>query len=168
MKERNISRGDIRRILNGDFDPLNFSEPRFKGKIEDLEKSEKEGGFNKKRRLNRDSFYPKYELKDILRNLKFQRLDEEFFYDKIKEPTIQKNDRTRLVLPNEATKTQLTELITPPNNMPINTPSVSQDVVKTSALPQNINPNTGLTHVEEGLLSNEEKAMRLRQRGMTA
>ena len=40
--------------------------------------------------------------------------------------------------------------------------------LRTSALPSNVNQNTGLTHVEEGLLSNEEKAMRLRQRGMTA
>ena len=56
--------------------------------------------------------------------------------------------------------------ITP--NIPIQTQEVSEEVVKTSALPQNINQNTGLTHVEEALLSNEEKAMRLRQRGMTA
>jgi len=45
---------------------------------------------------------------------------------------------------------------------------VSQEVVKTAALPSNINQKTGLTHVEEALLSNEEKAMRLRQRGVTA
>ena len=45
---------------------------------------------------------------------------------------------------------------------------VSEEVVRTSALPQNINPNTGLTRIDEALLSNEEKAMRLRQRGMTA
>ena len=168
MKERNIARGDIRRILNGDFDALPFSESRFKNKIKELEKIEKEEGFNKKRTLNRDSFYPKYELKDILRNLKFQRLDEPFFYDKITEPTIERNDRTRLVLPNEETKTQLTELITPPNNVPINTPPVSQEVVKTSALPSNVNPETGLTYIDDALLSNEEKAMRLRQRGMNA
>ena len=43
-----------------------------------------------------------------------------------------------------------------------------QEVVKTAALPSNVNQNTGLTHVEEALLSNEEKAMRLRQKGMTA
>ena len=72
-----------------------------------------------------------------------------------------------MVLPQE-TKTQLTELITPPNNQPIGTPAVSQDVVKTAALPSNVNPKTGLTHVEEALLSNEEKAMRQRQKGLTA
>ena len=54
------------------------------------------------------------------------------------------------------------------SNLPIDTPSVSQEVVKTAALPSNVNQKTGLTHVEEALLSNEEKAMRLRQKGMTA
>ena len=71
--------------------------------------------------------------------------------------------------PRQATETiegQQGSLI--PKNVPIQTPEVSEEVVKTSALPQNINQNTGLTHIEEALLSNEEKAMRLRQRGMTA
>ena len=72
-----------------------------------------------------------------------------------------------MIMPQE-TKTQLTELITPPNNQPIETANVSQDVVKTAALPSNVNQNTGLTSIEEALLSNEEKAMRLRERGMNA
>jgi hypothetical protein len=53
-------------------------------------------------------------------------------------------------------------------NIPIETENVSEEVVQTSALPGNINENTGLTSIEEALLSNEEKAMRLRQRGLTA
>ena len=56
--------------------------------------------------------------------------------------------------------------ITP--NIPIQTQEVSEEVVQTSALPSNVNQNTGLTAIEEALLSNEEKAMRLRQRGVTA
>jgi hypothetical protein len=54
------------------------------------------------------------------------------------------------------------------DNVPIQTPEVSEEVVRTSALPSNVNQNTGLTSIEEALLSSEEKAMRLRQRGMTA
>ena len=53
-------------------------------------------------------------------------------------------------------------------NIPIETEQVSEEVVRTSALPSNVNQNTGLTGIEEALLSNEEKAMRLRQRGITA
>ena len=56
--------------------------------------------------------------------------------------------------------------ITP--NIPIQTQEVSEEVVQTSALPSNVNQNTGLTAIEEALLSNEEKAMRLRERGITA
>ena len=54
------------------------------------------------------------------------------------------------------------------NNVPIETSEVSEEVVQTSALPSNVNQNSGLTSIEEALLSNEEKAMRLRQRGLTA
>ena len=157
MKERNISRGDIRRILNGDFDPLNFSEPRFKGKIEDLEKSEKEGGFNKKRRLNRDSFYPKYELKDILRNLKFQRLDEEFFYDKIKAPTIPVNNQTSLVMPNQGAGGggggAGANIQTPP------LPQTPQPTVQMANNMQQKDPITNLTRTETALLSPTEKVI---------
>jgi hypothetical protein len=77
-------------------------------------------------------------------------------------------DKTSMRLPKEEKTTQLTELITTPNNQPIETANVSQDVVKTAALPSNINPTTGLTYIDDALLSNEEKAMRLRQKGLTA
>ena len=56
--------------------------------------------------------------------------------------------------------------ITP--NVPVETSEVSEEVIRTSALPSNVNQNTGLTSIEEALLSNEEKAMRLRQKGITA
>ena len=56
--------------------------------------------------------------------------------------------------------------ITP--NIPVDTAEVSEEVVQTSALPQDINQNTGLTAIEEELFSPEEKAMRLRERGVTA
>ena len=77
-------------------------------------------------------------------------------------------DKTSMMLPKEEKTTQLTELITQPNNQPIETSEVSADVVKTAALPANVNPKTGLTYIDDALLSNEEKAMRLRQKGMTA
>ena len=54
------------------------------------------------------------------------------------------------------------------SNLPVETSEVSADVVKTTALPSNVNPETGLTYIDDALLSNEEKAMRLRQKGLTA
>ena len=55
-----------------------------------------------------------------------------------------------------------------PYNVPVDTTPVSQEVVQTAASPSNVNPETGLTYIDDALLSNEEKAMRLRQKGMTA
>ena len=48
------------------------------------------------------------------------------------------------------------------------TPGVNPQLVnqQTAMGGQNISPRTGLTQTESALLSNEEKAMRLRQRGM--
>ena len=53
-------------------------------------------------------------------------------------------------------------------NVPVETTPVSQEVVQTAASNVNINPETGLTRIDDALLSQEEKAMRLRQKGMTA
>jgi hypothetical protein len=155
MKERKgISRKDIRKILNGDFDSLNFSEERFKGKLKELKELNQE--YNKtnkrKRSLNEDSFYPKYELKDVLRNLKFQRLDKEFFYDKIKEPVIPVNNQSK-VLPLPINRRQLTQRSQTP--LPP-TPGVNQQVV--AQAPQ-ISQQTGLTETQEYLYSPTEKLM---------
>jgi len=54
--------------------------------------------------------------------------------------------------------------ITP--NIPVETSDVSEEVVQTSALPSNVNQETGLTALEEQLFSPEEKAIRLREQRM--
>ena len=53
-----------------------------------------------------------------------------------------------------------------PPNQPIQTSEVSEEVVQTSALPSNINQDTGLTSTEEALLSPSEKALRRKQRNV--
>ena len=70
------------------------------------------------------------------------------------------------IVPEEKV-TQVSEAITIPNNVPVETADVSQEVVKTAALPNNINQDTGLTATEEALLSNTEKALRRKQRNVT-
>ena len=69
----------------------------------------------------------------------------------------------------EENNIQLSEAkeITIPNNVPVETADVSQEVVKTAVLPNNINKDTGLTSTEEALLSNTEKALRRKQRNVT-
>jgi len=155
MKERNISRGDIRRILSGKYDPLPFSEDRFENKIKDLRKIEKDRGSN--RMINKRSFYPKMELKSILRKLKRQKLDEEFMYDKIitTDPPRFSEGLTSIELPQSNTQAAVQTPPLPPQ------PAATQVASATTAP---INPATGLTTVETALLSPSEQAIRLKQR----
>jgi len=155
MKERNISRGDIRRILGGRYDPLPFSEDRFENKIKDLRKIEKDRGSN--RMINKRSFYPKMELKSILRKLKRQKLDEEFMYDKIitTDPPRFSEGLTSIELPQSNTQAAVQTPPLPPQ------PAATQVASATTAP---INPATGLTTVETALLSPSEQAIRLKQR----
>ena len=159
LKERNISRKNIRKILNGDFVPLPFSETRFKDKIEELRKIERDTGKNKIRSLNESSFYPKIELKDILRDLKFQRLDKDFYYDlaPVRNPLLL-NEQSGLKSIDVPQK-QLAKLETPP--LPLQPAPVN--IQSMAAAPVNA---TGLTTTETALLSPGEQAIRLRQKGL--
>jgi hypothetical protein len=155
LRTRDISIRDVRKILNGDFDPIPFSEPRFKNKLKELEEMNKE--FNKdkktKRRLNRNSFYPKYKLKDILRNLKYQRLDKEFFYDKIKAPTIPVNTQTSMIPKDNISLARDTNIQTPP------LPKTPVPDAKMVASAPQIDQQTGLTRTQAALLSPEEQVI---------
>ena len=164
-------------ILNGKFNPANLPgidiTSRLPKKLKTINRTDK--WINNPLKLS--DIYDRKELFNIRNKrmavplgLSDAELEEYFITGedpRLKDKEEIKIEPTSMVLPEE-TKTQLTELITPPNNQPIETANVSQDVVKTAALPSNVNQNTGLTHVEEALLSNEEKAMRLRQKGLTA
>ena len=102
-----------------------------------------------------------------MRDLKFQRLDEEFFYDKIKAPIIPTNNQSKVlplprntatqIAPSPIRETTRSQTPLPP------TPGVDQQVVVQA--PQQAGA-TGLTATETALLSDEEKAIRLRQKGL--
>jgi RNAse (barnase) inhibitor barstar len=155
MKDRGLSRKDIRNILAGNFVPVNFSEPRFEDKIKELRKIEKERG--SKRTINANSFYPKYELKSIIRKLKYQKLDEQFRFDKIQTDTPRfPQGLTSIAVPQ--TNNQTAKIVTPP--LP---PQPAPKAIQTSSAP--VNQVTGLTTSETALLSPDEQAIRLRQRG---
>ena len=57
---------------------------------------------------------------------------------------------------------QITKLT--PDNIPLNTPGVSAEVIKSQPVSM---AQSGLTRTEEALLSNEEKAIKLRSKGIT-
>ena len=85
-------------------------------------------------------------IKKIIKQLKKQRLNSDY---------IIKESDWMAALPAAGT-TQVAQTPLPP------TPGVDQNLV--ASMPQ-INPQTGLTHTENALLSNEEKAIKQRQQG---
>jgi len=176
-----MNRKLIRNLLEGEFTPINFSEPRFERKVETLEKvaeqkSNKTTGYV----LDEDFVYPKDELKDIIDDWK----DKEFFpdgYDPEEEGY--KRDEAGKLIRNERgqpvreptfldkavpfLKEKVLPYVTPFSGQRSQTPLPPTPAVSpqfAQATPDI--SQTGLTHTETALLSNEEKAMRLRQRGM--
>ena len=162
----------INMILNGKFDAVNLPAIEFTSllpkKLKTINRTDK----YKNNPLKLSDIYDREELMNIKNKwmrvplgLSDAQLEEYFITGKdprLKDKEEIKIDKKSMIMPPE-TKAQFTELKTIPNNVPIDTAPVSQEVVKTAALPSKINQKTGLTHVEEALLSNEEKAMRLRQ-----
>ena len=155
FKERKgISRKTINSLLNGEFVPVTFSESRFEKKIKKIRDNETQ--FDYSYNLSDDELYPKYELKDVISNLKYGSLKDEFYYDKKdlrSEAPVEEVEQTEVV---EAPQPKIK---TPP------LPKQPEPVVIAPAKPQ-VNPNTQLTSSEMALLSPDEQAIRLKQRGI--
>jgi len=183
----------IRNLLNGKFTPINFSEPRFERKVDTLEKvAEQKSNQTTGYFLDEDFVYPKQELKQVVKEWKKR----EFFPETYNKETKQmeggykpeeegyKRDAKGKLIRNERgqpvreptfldkavpfLKEKVLPYVTPftgqRSQTPLPpTPGVNPELVAQAN--QNIS-QTGLTHTENALLSNSEKAMRLRQRGM--
>ena len=182
----------INNILDGEFTPINFSEPRFERKVGTLEnvaeqKSNQTTGYV----LDEDFVYPKDELKDVIDDWK----DKEFFPETYNKETKQmeggykpeeegyKRDEKGKFIRDELgrpvkeptfldkavpfLKEKVMPYVTPFSNQRSQTPlpPTPEVDVRQVASAQNISPRTGLTHTENALLSDSEKAMRLKQRG---
>ena len=154
FKERKgISSKVLNSLMNGEFVPVNFSESRFEKKIKKIRDNETQ--FDYSYNLSDDELYPKYELKDVLSNLKYNSLSEDFYYDR-------KDLRSEVPIENieveQVVEIPQTKIKTPP------LPKQPTPVVQTTV--NNLVPNTGLTASETALLSPDEQAIRLRQRGI--
>jgi len=118
----------------------------------------------KRERFTLNDIYPVQELQSIIRKwmnvplgLSDQELDEYFIGGKTLPV-----DKTSMVLPDIPTPKQITKLT--PDNIPLNTPGISAEVIKSQPVSM---AQSGLTRTEEALLSNEEKAIKLRSKGIT-
>ncbi len=195
LKKAKVNPKLIRNLLEGEFTPINFSEPRFERKVDTLEKvAEQKSNETTGYILDEDFVYPKDDLKDVVDDWK----DKEFFPETYNRETKQmeggynpeeegyKRDAQGKVIRDEKgkpvkeptfldkavpfLKEKVKPFITPFNGLmgksqaPLPpTPGVNPQLVTQAT--QNITP-TGLTQTETALLSNEEKAIRLRQRGL--
>ena len=137
-------------------------------RITALQEAENERGTGRK--VNKDAVWPKRD---------FRKIDKLYKNKSLKYPVIEQQSKVINLDPNlmstqSAALPKVFEkflnakkpLI--PYNIPVKTTAVSPEVVQTAAANVNVNPDTGLTRIDDALLSREEKAMRLRQKGMTA
>ncbi len=149
-----LSNRQINDIMRGRFTPVNYSQSLFEKKVDILKKREKEQGFDYE--LNKNFVYPKRGLNRVIRKLKRDKLDEEFYYDK---PV--KNDLRGFLDQQPINQGVASINTTPPPVPPL--PAQPQPVAVAAATPK-VNPNTLLTRSESALLSPTEQQIRLNQR----
>ena len=159
----------LRNLMNGEFTPVTFSEPRFEKKVAAVERmTDEKSSENKKLNYftNEDYLFPKLELKDIMRAYKNKPLDPEgrtevykdenpnttgFFGSGFGGPGFIQRGKNLIekTLPGRQFDSKIQ---TPP--LP-ETPMPSKQL---SQVP-NIDPQTNLTSTETALLSPTEKVI---------
>ena len=158
FKERKgISRKTISNIMRGRFTPVTFSDARMDKKVKTLKKREKELGFEYN--LDKRFIYPERDLKRVIRNLKRDNLNDKFYYDVIEESLKKKSSLPVIPQNNIKVANNQPKIETPP------LPKQPEPVAAATALPK-IDPVTQLTSTETALLSPDEQAIRLKQRGI--
>ena len=194
LKKAKINPKLIRNLLNGKFTPINFSEPRFDRKVETLEnvaeeKSNQTTGYY----VNEDFVFPKKELRQVVKDWKKREFFPETYNRETKqmeggykpEDEGYKRDAQGKVIRDKKgypvkeptfldkavpfLKEKVKPFVTPFSGLmgKSQTPLPPTPGVDTQQFAQanQINPQTGLTHTENALLSNEEKAIKQRQQG---
>ena len=163
-QRKGISDKAIRLIMSGKFNPVNFSESLFEEKLRKLSKIEDEQGF--KYDLPKSFLFPKNDLKKVIRKLNRDSLEKDFYYDVQKEKEAM-DLRGDLPTGIETVVQEPIKVSQKPQTLPLPLqPMPDQQVVQTAALPASGVMNQGLTATENALLSEEEKQIRLRSRGL--
>ena len=181
----------VNNLMMGKFTPITYSKPRFESKIEDVKGvaemlTEKSGQYIYN--VDKNYLFPKFALDRVKMNWSFKKFFPETYNEETKKweggykPELEgavTNDKGNVVydengkIKREPTLLQkgfekIKPLISPLTNQRSQTPlpaTPAVDARQFASANQNISPRTGLTQTESALLSNEEKAMRLKQRG---
>ena len=193
LVKKGMTKKRANRIMLGYFDPITYSKPRFKTKIEKIEKVAEEKTEKSKNyyyNVNQGFLFPQIELNEVIMNWKGKEFFPETYTKGTKKweggykPHLQgadTNDKGNLVydekgnIKKEKTFLQkvvpkIKQFILPgdptgqKSQKPLPpTPGVNHQAV--AQAPQQAGA-TGLTYSENALLSNEEKAIKLRQKGL--
>ena len=154
LKDAQIPKKRIRKLLNGEFVPANFSEARFKKKVKQLEEQAArmtKDNPDMKFYLDEDYAFPKSELKDIQYEWKGKSLKPEIKEEKpgLIKRGIEKIWQNVSPFKGLGAPKELTQIQTPPLNQ-TPTPKLTQNT-------QQKDPITNLTRTEQALLSPSEK-----------
>jgi len=163
-QRKGLSDKAIRLIMSGKFNPVTFSESQFEEKLRKLSKIEDERGFRYD--LPKSFVFPKNDLKKVIRKLNRDSLEKDFYYDVQKEKEAM-DLRGDIPTGIETIQQEPVRVSQKPETPPLpTTPMPDQQVIQTAMMPASGTMNQGLTATENALLSEEEKQMRLRQRGL--
>jgi hypothetical protein len=103
------------------------------------------------------------ELEIWFRTGKDPRINEvEIIEDKIEEVI---EEPVKIETPKILEGIDLSSIVKP--NVPSDTAPVSAETIKTASVNNNVNPQTNLTRIEDALLSDTEKAIKVGQRSRT-
>ena len=189
LKKSGLNSKLVNNLMKGVFTPITFSEPRFKSKIEDVqgvaemltEKSD-QYVYN----VDKNYLFPKFQLNNVKRSWSMKKFFPETYNpdtNKMEggyQPELQgavTNDKGNVVydengkIKREPTLLQkgfekIKPFISPLTNQRSQTPlPPTPEVNPASVASRNMSP-TGLTRTENALLSNQEKEIKLRSKGM--
>jgi len=181
----------VNNLMMGRYTPITYSKPRFESKIEDVKGvaemlTEKSNQYVYN--VDKNYLFPRWALDKVKRNWSRKKFFPETYNEETKrweggyKPELEgavTNDKGNVVydengkIKREPTLLQkgfekIKPFISPLTDQRSQTPlppTPAVDARQVASGNQNISPRTGLTQTESALLSNEEKAMRLRQRG---
>ena len=181
LKEANINKKIVNNLVDGVFTPINYSKPRFKSKLKVLEGVTEQKNKNSKNflySLNEDFVFPQDELDDVIDNYE----DKEFFpsgYEPAEARAI-RDAKGNIVYDergNIKSEPSLLDKVVPKiknlvvpgspfSQAPSQTPLPETPGVDARQFVSNTNVSpTGLTPSENAYLTNEEKTMRLKNKG---
>jgi len=169
LLDERLSETEVDYLMRGEFKPFKYNEKQFENRIQAFRDAHPDMRFE----IKDDDIFPRWALDQIMYDLDYKQLNEPWYKDQIlldmEKSAVDTEDKIKMAkLPKVFEKFLNAKKPLVPYNVPVNTTPVSQEVVQTAASNVNINPETGLTRIDDALLSREEKAMRLRQKGMTA